>query len=145
MEKVVRTLSEFEDEATRFAKTLSKQEKEATLVTLSGELGAGKTTFTKALARALTITETITSPTFVLEKRYSISEGAPFKQLIHIDAYRLDENDNLEILGLTELMKDSNVLIVLEWPEKIAGKLPSPTTAISFKVQENGTRTISYD
>ncbi|HET9641369.1 MAG TPA: tRNA (adenosine(37)-N6)-threonylcarbamoyltransferase complex ATPase subunit type 1 TsaE, partial [Candidatus Paceibacterota bacterium] len=68
-EKQSRDIGEFEEEAARFVRALRPNE-QATLVTLSGELGAGKTAFTKAAARALGITETVTSPTFVLEKIY---------------------------------------------------------------------------
>src|SRR3989338_7645376 len=90
MEKAIRTLVELEAEAARCAPALASRERGATFVTLQGELGAGKTAFTQAVARALDVTETVTSPTFVLEKIYLLN-GRQFKRLIHIDAYRLEK------------------------------------------------------
>jgi tRNA threonylcarbamoyladenosine biosynthesis protein TsaE len=69
----------------------------ALLVALSGNLGAGKTTFTQKIAEQLNIPEKITSPTFVLMKKYSINFGQ-FKNLIHIDAYRLEDAQELSML-----------------------------------------------
>src|SRR3989344_3743235 len=88
----------------------------ATTLLLSGELGAGKTAFVKALARILGIKEDIISPTFVIMKFYPLT-GQLFKQLIHIDAYRLEKADELTHLGFEELCKDPVNLICIEWPE----------------------------
>jgi tRNA threonylcarbamoyladenosine biosynthesis protein TsaE len=148
MEKIIATLAELEAEATRFTKGLSEVEPRgnvATLVTLSGELGAGKTTFTKAVARALGIIKVVTSPTFVLEKIYLLSGETPkFKRLVHIDAYRLESGKDLAPLGFDELMHDEGNLILLEWPEKVADALPKPTVHISLVVHEDDSRTLTY-
>jgi tRNA threonylcarbamoyl adenosine modification protein YjeE len=144
MEKTVTTLEEFEAEATRFAQSLAPISSSATLVTLSGELGAGKTAFTKAVARAFGIEETVTSPTFVLEKIYPL-QNQPFKNLVHIDAYRLEKGSDLAPLDFQNLMKDSGNLIFFEWPERVPHALPVATKKISFIVNADGTRTISYD
>ncbi|MFA6519351.1 MAG: tRNA (adenosine(37)-N6)-threonylcarbamoyltransferase complex ATPase subunit type 1 TsaE [Candidatus Paceibacterota bacterium] len=145
MGKAVQALSEFEAEAARFAGSLAPITGSATLVTLSGELGAGKTAFTKAVAKALGVEDTVTSPTFVLEKIYLLGgEASKFKRLIHIDAYRLEKGDDLAPLGFDELMKDSDNLVLFEWPEKVASALPVPAVRISFVVQSNGSRLISY-
>ncbi len=144
MEQTIRTLAELETEATRFLNTLVPGER-ATLVTLSGDLGAGKTAFTKTVAWALGVEESVTSPTFVLEKIYKIEKpDFPFKHLVHIDAYRLEEGAELAALGFDELMKDSSNLILLEWPEKVADILPVPTVKISITVNIDDSRTISY-
>jgi len=158
METLVNTLEEFEAEAVRFITALTPSER-ATLSTLSGELGAGKTVFTKAVAKFLGVEEIVTSPTFVLEKIYPIrkledsrSNGAgllggkasKFKRLVHIDAYRLEQGSDLAPLGFDELMQDAGNLILLEWPEKVADVLPIPSAQISIVVNQNGSRTISY-
>lgn len=143
MEIAVQTLAEFEEEARRFTKTLFPSE-HATLVTLSGELGAGKTAFTKAAARALGVGEIVNSPTFVLEKIYMLPQDQPFKRLIHIDAYRLSKGSDLAPLGFDELIMDAGNLILLEWPENVGDALPVPTVKISFSARANGSRTISY-
>ncbi|HVW82958.1 MAG TPA: tRNA (adenosine(37)-N6)-threonylcarbamoyltransferase complex ATPase subunit type 1 TsaE [Candidatus Paceibacterota bacterium] len=143
MEKRVKSLEEFNAEARDLVLRLAPQDDKATLITLSGELGAGKTAFTKAAAAALGIEEVVNSPTFVLEKIYLLPEGAPFKRLIHIDAYRLEGGKELAPLGFDELMKDAGNLVFLEWPQKVARALPQPAHAISIRL-ENGARVISY-
>ncbi|MCR4276148.1 MAG: tRNA (adenosine(37)-N6)-threonylcarbamoyltransferase complex ATPase subunit type 1 TsaE [Candidatus Parcubacteria bacterium] len=145
MEKTIRTLSEFEAEAARFADLLVPATGGATLITLSGELGAGKTAFTKAVAKALGVGDVVNSPTFVLEKIYLLSGETPkFKRLVHIDAYRLEKGSDLTPLGFDELMQDTGNLILLEWPEKVAEALPTPSVSISIVVQSDGSRLISY-
>jgi tRNA threonylcarbamoyl adenosine modification protein YjeE len=144
MEKVIRTLAELEEEAARFAGSLVPGTG-ATLVTLSGELGAGKTAFAKAVARALGVEEIVNSPTFVLEKIYQLGGETPkFKQLIHIDAYRLEKGKDLASLGFDELMQDAGNLVLLEWPEKVIDMLPVPAQRISFTVQDHDSRILSY-
>jgi tRNA threonylcarbamoyladenosine biosynthesis protein TsaE len=144
MKKHVVELEEFNTEAMQFGRSLLPQGERATLVTLSGELGAGKTAFTKALAQSFGIEEIVNSPTFVLEKIYTLPEGQNFKRLIHIDAYRLESGAELAPLGLKELMKDPDNLIFLEWPEKVVGALPQASQTISFAVHSDGSRTILY-
>lgn len=145
MEKAVQTLKEFEAEASRFTNSLAAQEKSAILVTLSGELGAGKTAFTKAVAKALGVEDIVTSPTFVLEKIYLLGgETVKFKRLIHIDAYRLEKGSDLGTLGFDELMKDTGNLIILEWPEKVMDALPAPAVKISLVAHSDGSRIILY-
>lgn len=144
MEKEVRTLAELEAEAGRFVRGLAPADAQATLVTLSGELGAGKTALVKDAAKFLGVEEIVTSPTFVLEKIYLLNEQK-FKRLIHIDAYRLEKGADLAPLGFDELMQDAGNIILLEWPEKVADALPSPAVKISIVANHDGSRTISYD
>lgn len=146
MEKVIHSLAELEAEAARFAGALTPGTGSATLVTLSGELGAGKTALTKAVAWALGVEDIVNSPTFVLEKIYQLgSSTSKFARLIHIDAYRLEKGSDLAPLGFGELMRDTGNLILLEWPEKVAEALPPPAVRISLVVQPGGSRIISYD
>lgn len=145
MKTMVKTLTELEAEAARLVGTLVPQRDGATLVTLSGELGAGKTAFTKAVAHILGIEETVTSPTFVLEKIYQLgSSTSKFKRLAHIDAYRLESGNDLALLGFDELMQNAGNLIVLEWPEKVADALPIPAVCISITMLQDGSRMITY-
>ncbi len=142
---MIRTLVELETEAANFVSALAPSAQGATLVTLSGELGAGKTAFTKAVANVLGIEGTITSPTFVLEKIYLLPGGHSFKRLIHIDAYRLEKGSDLAPLGFDEFMQDTSNLILFEWPEMVADALPTPSAKLSFVAHTDGSRTISYD
>lgn len=144
MEVLVKNLEELDVEAVSFVNKLSSKTDGATFVALSGELGAGKTAFTKAVARVLGITEIVNSPTFVLEKIYKLPEGQSFKRLIHIDAYRLGEGRELAPLDFDESMKDTSNLILIEWPEKVADALPTPAVKILFIAHNDNSRTISY-
>lgn len=149
MERNLRTLEELAAEAARFTESLRKSDAEATLVTLSGELGAGKTAFAQAVANALGVKETVTSPTFVLEKIYQLPniwtyDVHIFQRLVHIDAYRLEKGKDLAPLGFDELMQDAGNLILLEWPEKVRDALPEPDARITLVANGDGSRTITY-
>ncbi len=133
----------FAAEAGAFARSLVPKESGATLVTLSGDLGAGKTTFTQGLAKALGVSEPVTSPTFVLAKSYHLPEG-PFKKLVHIDAYRLTEGKDLAPLAFSEVIEDAETIVMLEWPEIVADALPAIDVAVSILMLPDGSRTISY-
>src|ERR1700739_2778621 len=98
-------IGQFKEFAARFALGLAPHEDRATVVTLSGDLGAGKTTFVQAAANALGIEENVTSPTFVIEKIYQLPKKSDvrhrfFKRLVHVDAYRLEGPAELEKLGV---------------------------------------------
>jgi tRNA threonylcarbamoyladenosine biosynthesis protein TsaE len=92
---------------------------------LVGELGAGKTTFARALLRALGVGERVKSPTYSLIESYRV--GA--LDVHHLDLYRIAEPGELEWLGLAEL-SGPGALLVVEWPERGAGALPRPDLAV---------------
>lgn len=124
----------------------------ATILALSGDLGSGKTAFVKALAAALGITETITSPTFVIEQIYMLPKGAAsaaaahFDRLIHIDAYRLEKASELERLGWAEIASDPKNIICLEWPENVSGLSHcSAVRRLQFRFVDENTREISSE
>jgi len=144
-------LSDLDKEASRFVNTLVPHSDKATLVTLSGDLGAGKTAFVKAIAKTFGITELVTSPTFVLEKIYKIpSTGEDcentkaFSCLVHIDTYRLDNGSDLETLGFDELMQNSKNLVLLEWPEQVKEALPEVDIHITIEILSDESRKIIY-
>lgn len=144
MNKEVRSLEELEAVVQEIAATLSAKETRATLLTLSGDLGTGKTTFTQMLARAFGIRETLTSPTFVLAKTYSIAPTVRgFSRLVHMDAYRLTKSEELSGIGFTDYLQDPETLIVLEWPERVADVL-IPDYTIHLSAHPDGTRTLTY-
>ena len=102
------------------------------ILTLDGDLGAGKTTFTKGIGRGLGIKKVINSPTFTIVKVY---HGE--KTLYHFDAYRLEgENDEL---GFEEMFEDDGVCVV-EWPEFIEDILPEERMRIRIIKNEDNTR-----
>ena len=119
----------------------------ATVLALQGGLGAGKTAFVQGLAKALGIAERITSPTFVLMKRYETAQkknAAPsFTSLVHIDAYRFEQPSEMEPLRWHELLTQPNTLIAIEWPEKVAGALPEGAHLLRFTFVDEATREIT--
>lgn len=117
--------------------TNSSQGGGAIVTGLSGHLGAGKTAFVKALAKHLGITEEITSPTFVIMKIYPTKNDL-WKNLIHIDAYRLESGKEFNILGFDKLATDKNNLIVVEWPENVREVFNGITgyRQINFKIDD---------
>ncbi len=135
MKVLSKSLEETEKIAKDFLNNLPKNKSShATVVGLFGDLGAGKTAFSQALGRQLGVTEFMTSPTFTIMKSYPIKTGT----LIHIDAYRLEKGQELEVLGFKELLKDPKNLIVLEWPERVSDILPDDLIKIYFKfISEN--------
>jgi len=114
--------------------TLEPSSQHATILTLQGDLGAGKTTLTQSLARKLGVIETVVSPTFVIAKFYQTSTES-FKALIHIDAYRIENISELAPLGWQQMILEPNTLIVLEWPERIKDALPEGI--VSYKIEHH--------
>lgn len=115
----------------------------ARVICLKGDLGSGKTAFVKSVAKALGITEHITSPTFVLQKTYEPTEG-DWKKLVHIDAYRFESADELTKLNWEKTLADKNNLVMLEWPERVKGVIPGDVTTLSFTFVDDTTRTIDF-
>lgn len=117
-------------ETQAFAKDLAKVFKNGGILALSGELGAGKTTFAQGFAEGLGIKEKIISPTFLIIRQYLIPKRK--KMFYHIDLYRL-ENINFVESGLAEILEDKENIVLIEWAEKIADKLPADTRKIHMK------------
>ncbi len=115
----------------------------ATIISLSGDLGVGKTAFVKACGKYFLIDEDITSPTFVIQKEYFIKNNIFFKKLIHIDAYRLQNAQELEYLGWNEIIKNPENIICIEWPEQVSGISLPGAINIELKIEKDNTRTIN--
>lgn len=101
------------------AQELLRLLKPGTILALSGPLGAGKTTFVQALAKALKIKEMPVSPTFSLVQTYSVKGHALIRKLVHVDAYRIECAEDVMTLGLDELLEEQGALLCLEWPEQV--------------------------
>jgi len=98
------------------------------VISLAGNLGGGKTTFVQGIAKGMGVKEDITSPTFVIYKRYKGERG---KTLYHFDTYRVEEKDLLE-LGLEKIVKNKENVVVVEWGKKIKNALPKERMEIEF-------------
>lgn len=121
---------------------------QARILSLSGDLGAGKTTITQNIIRQLGIRDKVVSPTFVIMKVYTLSKNSKyffsFKKVIHIDAYRLDNGNELLKLGWGDISKDKNNLIIIEWPEKVSSALPNDIFTIKLGHIDEDTRSIDF-
>jgi tRNA threonylcarbamoyl adenosine modification protein YjeE len=140
----LRGVEELEGEAARFVRGLSPRSGGATVVALSGVLGAGKTAFVKAAAAELGVIEHVTSPTFVIMKIYDL-EGQKFDRLVHIDAYRLKGEHHLKVLRWDELLAEPRNLIFMEWPEQAEEAVPTDAIRISLRYSGENEREIVYE
>ncbi|MGJ8650104.1 MAG: tRNA (adenosine(37)-N6)-threonylcarbamoyltransferase complex ATPase subunit type 1 TsaE [Opitutaceae bacterium] len=107
-----------------------------TVLAFHGDLGAGKTTFIRGMARAWAINEAVTSPTFNL---YTLYQGS--RQLIHLDAYRLESGADLDALMIDDFIKPPWCLAV-EWPERVADSLPDDAWHLYLGIDSNQSHTI---
>ena len=120
-------------------KILKKKRKSALVVGLSGDLGVGKTAFTKAAGKHLGIKHKINSPTFVIMKKYPI-KLKEYKFLFHFDAYRLGDEKELLHLGWQEIVNNKEHLVFIEWPENVKKAIPSHSKFVYISSDENGHR-----
>lgn len=128
------------DATIALGKKIGQQLVAGDVLVLDGDLGAGKTTFTKGLAAGLEIPDIIKSPTFTIIHEYQ--DGR--LPLYHVDAYRL-ENGGAEDLGLEEYF-DGDGVSVVEWAEFVADELPADFLAIHFKrTDDDNTRILEFE
>ncbi len=105
------------------------------LVFLEGDLGAGKTTFVRGVLRGLGHTGSVKSPTYTLLEPYEF----PNCLVYHFDFYRIADSQELDFIGLDELV-DSSALKLVEWPERAADRLPVPDVVVRMRVEGEGRR-----
>lgn len=127
--------SHSESETIEFAENLESEKFPNMVICLKGDLGSGKTVFTKGFANALGITDTITSPTFNIVKEYLNGE----MDLFHMDVYRIDEA-TVDI-DFHEYFVKKGVSII-EWSDMIADELPNERLEISFRIVGENTRVL---
>ena len=143
-------ISKNQEETMNLAAEIAKKLHGGEVLALTGELGGGKTTFTKGLAEALKVEESITSPTFVMLKVYNAilpptNLQGSFKKvkLIHIDAYRTETIEDIKSVGIEDYLNRDDVVMVIEWAEKIREILPKDTIDITFKFIDENIREIT--
>ncbi len=150
MQKSLHKISDTQEKAKKLAENLSSVGKTgATVVALYGDLGAGKTTFMQFFGEALGVKEKILSPTFVIEKIYKLNpakledrSGTNFDHLIHIDAYRLEDPNELVTLGWEEVIKNPKNIICIEWADKVETLLPKDKVSIHLNHHDEDSRLI---
>jgi tRNA threonylcarbamoyladenosine biosynthesis protein TsaE len=113
-----------------------------TLVAFYAPMGAGKTTFTTAVCKALGVQEdAVSSPTFAIVNEYRGGDGQP---IFHFDFYRIERPEEALDIGLYDYL-DSGELCLMEWPENIEGLLPEETLKVQISVQPDGSRLLSWE
>lgn len=123
------------EETTEFAKQFASMLQSGDVVLLTGDLGAGKTTFVKAVAKELGFTGLVTSPTFTLLNEYN----AKFP-IYHFDMYRLKSANEAIESGLDEILRGSEGVCFVEWPQKVAGILPEKNIMLDIQVLGQNSR-----
>ena len=126
-----------EEETIEIAQNIESEKFPNMVICLIGDLGSGKTIFTKGFAEALGIDENITSPTFNIIKEYNNEE----MNLYHMDLYRLE--GDVRNLGLEEYFEKDGVVII-EWADMIEDYLPDERLEIRFKVVDEDTRVLVF-
>jgi tRNA threonylcarbamoyladenosine biosynthesis protein TsaE len=121
-----------------FAKHVATDIHDGDIITLSGPLGAGKTTFVQYLAKELGSKASPKSPTFALMRAYPVSKKG-IRRLLHVDAYRIDDERDLLPLDLDEELQERGTVLVIEWPEKIPEWLAlHPHKSIDISIKGEG-------
>lgn len=122
-----------------FAKEVLKNmpQKTAVVLTLSGNLGGGKTTFMQGFAKGLGLKDKILSPTFVIQKR--------IQNFYHIDCYRLKNEKDILELDFKKIISDPKNIVAIEWPEKIKKVLPKKNIKIKFNLLGENKREIKFE
>lgn len=110
----------------------AQRNKKKRIIALTGELGSGKTTFVKSFTRAVGVNKKITSPTFLIIRRFPI-KNKQFKNIFHIDAYRIKGNDEAISESIKNALLDKSGLVLVEWAENIKRALPKDTIWVKFK------------
>jgi len=148
MQKISKNINTTEKIAKSFIKKLlgtrsTKLQKTACVVGLYGNLGAGKTAFTQAVAKSLGVKRKVNSPTFVIMKRHPLKNKG-FKNLFHLDAYRLKNEKELLNLGWKDITSNPEHLVFIEWPENVKKAMPKKHNKIKISQTKEGHRKFDF-
>ena len=135
MKEIISTLDKLDAAAAEFLEAVGENR----LIAFYGNLGAGKTTFIKALCDRLGVDDNVCSPTFTIVNEYRAADG---DSVFHFDFYRIDSLREAQDLGLDEYFY-SGCFCFMEWPEKIAELLPEETVEVHIEPLDESTRKIS--
>lgn len=123
-------ISHSEQETEKFAFELAKTLPLGTVLTLNGDLGAGKTVFARGFARGLGVTEAVSSPTYTIAQEYILSGG---KRLYHLDLYRISSAESGLAFGVDEFFNDPNAFALVEWPERVGDVIPDDAAKVNIR------------
>ncbi len=135
-------ISRSEEDTASLARELAAKLPRGTVIALYGDLGAGKTVFSRAFAKAIGVTETVSSPTYTIIQEYLLEDGGYF---YHLDLYRIKNSRDALAFAVDEYLNDSNSYALLEWPERIEDILPPDTLIINIKHLNDTEREITVN
>ena len=138
--KIVEKITNSEAETVELAQALAKSIKAPAIVTLTGDLGAGKTVFSRGFARALGVEGPISSPTFTIVQEYELASG----NLYHMDLYRISSDDEAISFGIEDFLNDKNSINLIEWPQRLEWLLPETVIAVELSHVSEFQRKITY-
>ena len=132
------------EETKRIAAEFAHAVKPGTVVALRGDLGAGKTTFVQGMLETLGAEKPYVSPTFVIMKEYDlpVPSAGGIARIYHVDAYRIDEPEEIGKLGFEEWCADPEGIVLVEWPEKLGNLIPESAEEIFFRWMSDADREI---
>jgi tRNA threonylcarbamoyladenosine biosynthesis protein TsaE len=136
-EIVIKNTADLDRAAAEFLEEIGDR----TLVAFFAPMGAGKTTFTTAICKALGVTDPVGSPTFAIVNEYMRSDGDP---MYHFDFYRINRPQEAIEIGLYDYL-DSGCLCIMEWPENIEDLLPEETLKVYFTINPDQSRTLIWN
>ena len=136
-EIVIKNTADLDRAAAEFLEDIGDR----TLVAFFAPMGAGKTTFTTAICKALGVTDPVGSPTFAIVNEYMRSDGDP---MYHFDFYRINRPQEAIEIGLYDYL-DSGCLCIMEWPENIEDLLPEETLKVYFTINPDQSRTLVWN
>ena len=136
-EITIRNTADLDRAAAEFLEKLGDK----TLVAFFAPMGAGKTTFTTAICKALGVTDPVGSPTFAIVNEYMRENGDP---MYHFDFYRINKLQEAIEIGLYDYL-DSGCLCIMEWPENIEELLPEETVRVYFTINPDQSRTLVWE
>lgn len=131
-------LTKNENDTEQLGVELAQKIRWGTVIALHGNLGCGKTVFTRGLARGLGIVEPVSSPTFTIVQEYRLKE----KFFYHLDLYRIDNVDAAFAFGIDEFLGQENSIAAVEWPERVTEILDDSVVRVYFEHLEKDQRTI---
>ncbi len=132
-------LSRSEAETEALGAALARELGSGGIVLLNGDLGAGKTVFSRGFARGLGITEPVSSPTYTIVQEYELPGGG---RLYHMDLYRIGDEHAALGFGVDEFLNEPGAVSLIEWPERIRGLLPDTAIRVELAHRSENEREI---